>query len=112
MNLYSLHVHVAVQGGPLLGAPLVGIRILHFTDLNRHKTKIFFFKKLKYAITKSTTTNSNGQVFQVHHHQDKNSNIFNKKKIFNQLTSSSTCGLHFTFSGFASTLPLMRSGDV
>ena len=81
MNLYSLHVHVAVQGGPLLGAPLVGIRILHFTDLNRYKTKIFF-KKLKYAITKSTTTNSNGQVFQVHHRQDKNSNIFNKKKDF------------------------------
>ena len=35
MNLYSLHVHVAVQRGPLLSAPFVGIGILHFSVLKR-----------------------------------------------------------------------------
>ena len=35
MNLYSLHVHVAVQRGPLLSAPFIGIGILHFSELKR-----------------------------------------------------------------------------
>ena len=35
MNLYSLHVHVAVQGGPLLCASFVGVGILNFAILKR-----------------------------------------------------------------------------
>ena len=38
MNLYSLHVQIAVHRSPLLSAPLVGIGILHFTNLSRFIT--------------------------------------------------------------------------
>ena len=48
MNLYSLHVHVAVERGPLLSSPFVGIRILHFTELKRNSKDDIKKVKKKY----------------------------------------------------------------